>query len=203
MVMRSAAVVVCLAVLALRPAPAQQPIAARAPAALSIDDLYSYEGFVKFNGKAVAAMNWVPEGGPWLDDAHYLWPDSGDNGWLRVDALTGKSDPLYSLPGVDPALRRSRPTVFSSKRDAMLLTNGSTLYYSSLLDTGITRLTITPESKTEATFSPDGRMVAFVKEHNLYLTTVDRPAERALTTDGDAKVFNGLLDWVYSEELYG
>jgi dipeptidyl-peptidase-4 len=58
-------------------------------------------------------------------------------------------------------------------------------------------------AKREATFSPDGRTVAFVKHHNLFVTPIDSPAERALTSDGTAERFNGMLDWVYSEELYG
>jgi dipeptidyl-peptidase-4 len=201
---RHTCAVVCLAFLALEPTPAQQTPEVRAPSALTIDDLFSYEGFTKFNGKAVATMNWVPEGGPWIDATHYLWPGgSGDGGWLRVDATSGTSEPLFSSAAIDPSLLKSRPTVFTNRRDAMLLSDGSTLYYSSLAKPGITRLTTSPDAKTEPTFSPNGRFVAFIKNNNLYVTSVGAPSEVALTSDGGTKVLNGVLDWVYSEELYG
>ena len=52
------------------------------------------------------------------------------------------------------------------------------------------------------TFSPDGRLVAFVRAHNLYVVDLEGH-ERALTTDGHAQRLNGRLDWVYQEEIYG
>jgi dipeptidyl-peptidase-4 len=208
--MRSVVVALCLAMLASQPAPAQQSRTQAPPAPLTpltpltIDDLYSYEGFTRFNGKAVAAMNWVPEGGPWIDDLHYLWPDTaGANGWMRVDALTGSSQPLFSAAALDPALLTTRPMVFSRQRDALVLSNGGTLYHFNIAGSEITRLTTSQEAKSEVTFSPNGRIVAFVKENNLYVTDVAAPAERALTNDGAPKILNGVLDWVYSEELYG
>jgi dipeptidyl-peptidase-4 len=192
-----ACAVFCLALLTLKSTPAQQ-------ATLHVDDLFSYEGFTKFNGKAIAAMDWVPEGGPWLDATHYLWPRDGDDStaWLRVDATSGAREPLDTVTR-DQSLQKSRPTVFTERRDAMLLADGNTLYYASLLKPGITRLTTSRDAKSEATFSPDGRFVAFIKGNNLYVTAVAAPAEVALTSDGGTNVFNGVLDWVYSEELYG
>jgi dipeptidyl-peptidase-4 len=57
-----------------------------------------------------------------------------------------------------------------------------------------------------AKFSPDGSKVAFVSEHNIYLTDLDPDrsggASRCLTsTNGTRKLINGTFDWVYEEEL--
>jgi len=53
-----------------------------------------------------------------------------------------------------------------------------------------------------ATLSPDGRMVAFVRENNLYLKKLDFGTESAITKDGEMnKIINGLPDWVYEEEF--
>ena len=52
-----------------------------------------------------------------------------------------------------------------------------------------------------AKFSPDGRMVGFVRDNNLYVTDLATGAETALTTDGSETVINGTSDWVYEEEL--
>src|SRR2546429_1457910 len=52
-----------------------------------------------------------------------------------------------------------------------------------------------------AKFSPDGRMVGFVRDNNLYVTDLATGAETPLTTDGSETVINGTSDWVYEEEL--
>src|SRR5207247_5447507 len=52
-----------------------------------------------------------------------------------------------------------------------------------------------------AKFSPDGRMVGFVRDNNLYVTDLATGAETALTTDGGENVINGTSDGVYEEEL--
>lgn len=53
-----------------------------------------------------------------------------------------------------------------------------------------------------ATFSPDGRMVAFVRDNNIYLKKLDYNTESAVTTDGAKnKILNGIPDWVYEEEF--
>src|SRR5437764_5250215 len=49
--------------------------------------------------------------------------------------------------------------------------------------------------------APDGRMVGFVRDNNLFVTDLATGAETALTTDGGENVINGTSDWVYEEEL--
>ena len=184
---------------------------------LTVEELYSAEGWTRFNGSLWASMNWVPDGGPWLSDTHYLWPspDSGDS-WLSVDAATGASRSLVTHAQLESALAnagvsateartssRRRPTNFNAARDALLLRVAEDLYLYDIRSTRATRLTTSSGAKTEATFSPDGRYVAFVKDYNLFVTAIDAPAERALTSDGNPELINGRLDWVYSEELYG
>ena len=54
-----------------------------------------------------------------------------------------------------------------------------------------------------ATFSPDSRYAAFVRDNNLYVVDLVGRTEKALTSDGQAgKIINGVTDWVYEEE-YG
>ena len=50
----------------------------------------------------------------------------------------------------------------------------------------------------DAAFSPDGRMVAFARDNDLYIKKLDFKTEVAVTTDGQAgKVINGTADWLY------
>jgi len=52
-----------------------------------------------------------------------------------------------------------------------------------------------------AKFSPDGRLVSYVRDNDLYVEDVSSGAIRKLTSDGSANIVNGSGDWVYEEEL--
>ena len=62
---------------------------------------------------------------------------------------------------------------------------------------------LTREGKQRlTTFSPDGKMVAFVRDNNLYVMALNSLKETAVTTDGKFnEVINGTTDWVYEEEF--
>lgn len=52
------------------------------------------------------------------------------------------------------------------------------------------------------TFSPDGRMCAFVKDNNIWIKKFDFDTEVQVTRDGETnKIRNGITDWVYEEEF--
>ncbi len=55
----------------------------------------------------------------------------------------------------------------------------------------------------EATFSPDGSKVAFLRGRDLYVGAVAPAQGTRLPQGGDADHFHGRLDWVYQEEIYG
>lgn len=52
-----------------------------------------------------------------------------------------------------------------------------------------------------AKFSPDGKHVAFVSEHNIFSEELATSKIKKLTTDGTRKLINGTFDWVYEEEF--
>lgn len=52
-----------------------------------------------------------------------------------------------------------------------------------------------------AKFSPDGKQVAYVSEHNLFAEDASSGISRRLTNDGSRKMINGTFDWVYEEEF--
>ncbi|MDP4283872.1 MAG: DPP IV N-terminal domain-containing protein [Bacteroidota bacterium] len=58
-----------------------------------------------------------------------------------------------------------------------------------------------PQSLMFAKISPDGKMAAYVSEHNLYEEDISTHEIRALTKDGTRKFINGTFDWVYEEEF--
>lgn len=53
-----------------------------------------------------------------------------------------------------------------------------------------------------ATLSPNGKQVAFVRNNNIYIKTLETNNEVQITTDGQFnKIINGAPDWVYEEEF--
>jgi dipeptidyl-peptidase-4 len=53
-----------------------------------------------------------------------------------------------------------------------------------------------------ASFSPDGTMVAFVRDNNIYVKNLSTDIEQQITTDGKLNhIINGTTDWVYEEEF--
>ncbi|MVT11234.1 S9 family peptidase [Chitinophaga tropicalis] len=52
-----------------------------------------------------------------------------------------------------------------------------------------------------AKLSPDGKQVAYVSGHNLYVENLATGARKALTKDGTRRLINGTFDWAYEEEF--
>jgi dipeptidyl-peptidase-4 len=181
---------------------------------LTLDDLYDPEKKVDFEGNP-------PRGLVWIDDGHYLWPKTDARAHttelLKVDALTGRSEPLFDVAKVESTLAglegvsadeakriaRQRSFTFNEKRTAVLLTINDDLYHYDLLTHRILRLTRRPGHEEEASLSPDGSLAAFLRDGNLHVVDVATQREQPLTTDGSPDVLNGKLDWVYQEEIYG
>jgi len=194
-------------VLTAAPAAAQQKL-------LTLDDIYGVTTRVNFSGAPVPTFAWI-------DGDHYAWPrPAGERGvvdWMSVTAGAGASVPLFdaakaeaslaALPGVNAgdARRavRSRDISFNSAHSAGLLTIGDDLYVLAFGDARAAKVTSSPGEKEEATLSPDGSAVAFVRANNLFLVDVATKRETAVTQDGTTKVRNGRMDWVYEEEIYG
>lgn len=53
-----------------------------------------------------------------------------------------------------------------------------------------------------AIFSPNGAMIAYVNDNNIYIKKLRYNSTSAITTDGkEGSVINGIADWVYEEEF--
>jgi dipeptidyl-peptidase-4 len=180
---------------------------------LTLDAIYDPDTRVNFSGGPQPEVAWI-------DASHFrLGRTRGreDVEWLKVDAATGGQSPLFDvarmettlamLPGVtgDDArkLAHARSLTFNPTHTALLLSINDDLYVYSFDKSTVTRLTDAPGPEEQASFSPDGAWVAFVRGNNLYAADVANGHERALTSDGSSKILNGRLDWVYEEEIYG
>ena len=189
------------------------PLAAQTRA-LTLDDLFDPKRHIDFSGDA-------PGGLRWISDAHYAWPRPNDRDeveWVRVEAATGKIEPLFdaqklraafdALPGLraeDVAqLPSTRSLEMNAGATAILLSIGNDLYYYSFGGDRAFRLTFDPYEEELFSFSPDGRQAAFVRSNNLFVVNLEQQRqEKQLTTSGSPQLLNGKLDWVYQEEIYG
>lgn len=176
--------------------------------ALTIDDIYDAERKLNVLKTAPPELTWLKDG------EHYLEPRP--EGLYKVDAASGAAAPFYDYARMEKALAASglsaadaaslaRLDSYQMNRaeDAALFSHGGDLFYYNFRNGEARRITSTPAAETDEEFSPDGRAVCFVRENDLYVFDFAAGRERALTTDGDEKLLNGRLDWVYEEELYG
>ena len=77
-------------------------------------------------------------------------------------------------------------------------------YYTHSLETGVTRPLSDFETGKQrlAAFSPDAKLVAFVRDNNVFVVDLESGEETQVTTDGERnKIINGATDWVYEEEF--
>ena len=182
---------------------------------LTIDDIFDPLKKVNFSG-STPTVRWLKDGKHYL--LTYEASDHNVASWQKVNAATGETVPFFdaskmqaafaSLPGV--SAEDARELANRDKYDlnpaetAVLINWANDLFYYELGSDRAIRLTSNPDEEVGEGFSPDGRMVSFVRGGNLYVEDLGmQRRERALTYDGSAKILNGRLDWVYQEELYG
>jgi dipeptidyl-peptidase 4 len=198
-----------------------------APKQLTIEQIFADGGIT---GRAPETIKWSPDG---TKVSFVQRDDAGEHGELwYADAVTGEKKVLVSeikLSQLAPPVSkmhdereiervtRYHVAAYSWSPDSKHLlfdAQGQLWYYS--LDTGTAvQLTSSPDASEDPKFSPDGKRLAFVRKHNLYVHPVSgEEGERPLTRDEKEKdkdrnkdkdkedhILNGEVDWVYAEEL--
>lgn len=209
--------VLILALAMISPVWAQQKL-------LTLDEIYSPDSAVRvnFNGNPPRIVRWMKDG------IHYLSvkqppeaqrrrePDFGGP-LILVNAMTGKEQPLFDagkmeaafakLPGFTPeqarAIAHRGNYQLNADATAALINTANDLFYYQLESAVAVRLTNNPDPEEGEEFSPDGKLVAFVRNYNFFVVDVATQTERALTSEGNENLLMGRLDWVYQEEVYG
>jgi len=201
----SAALLVLLSTLSLN---AQQKL-------LTVDDIFDPVKKINFSGSN-PTIRWLKDG------KHYLVTNEATRRDVpriqKVEAATGEAVAFFdaakmqaafaALPGIraeDARQLANRGNYnLSPGENAALINWANDLFYYEFGSDRAIRLTSTPDEEVGEDFSPDGRMISFVRGNNLYVEDLGmQRRERALTNDGGPKILNGRLDWVYQEEVYG
>ena len=153
----------------------------------------------------------------WLDDGTLIMLDNrraaGQRTFERVSPVTGERRPLVDPTDVLPIFNSGSfgikvdslpwPIAFDGGgQQALYVFNGDVFVFH-LAGNRLYRLTSTPAEETSASFSPNGRRVAYVRENDLYFYDLDKRREIRVTRDGSETLLNGTLSWVYWEEVFG
>jgi len=135
---------------------------------------------------------------------------------VQIDAATGKGSVLASAQAMSKlgsdainekdADHRARYNMASflwaDDGKHLLLDSGGKLWLWDIAAAAGTLVVDTGAgSGDDPKFSPDAKMVSYIRSHNLYVHPVAGGAETALTADTVATTLNGEVDWVYLEEL--
>jgi dipeptidyl-peptidase 4 len=193
---------------------APTPIQGREKKPLTIEAIFSNGGLT---GPRPETVKWSPDG---TKLSFLLRDENGEHGELwYVNAATGEKKLLVGAPKL--AVLSPPLTKIQSEREREriaryhvaayvwapdskhLLFDAQGQLWLYALDTGTAvQFTSAPEPSEDPKFSPDGRHIAYVRKHNLFVRPVDgNKEEKQLTKDKDDNLLNGEVDWVYAEEL--
>ena len=210
------ALVVCAAGLcAAAAAGAPDPVAGPSPAptdapqgSLTIERIYADP---PLTGRAPSSIRWMPNSG----GVSYLkkMGEGDDEQTLLVVARmsSGKERTLCVVDtiAVPEDLREedSDPFKISSYRWAkkgnhMVFRFKGDIFTFNAKNRRVVRRTRSEEKEGNVAFAPDGKKIAFTRGQDLWIVDVESNTERRLTTTGTDSLLNGVLDWVYMEELF-
>lgn len=180
---------------------------------LTIESIFAEGGIT---GRGPENIKWSP------DNTKFSFiqrDDTGEHGELwYVDATTGERKVLLSevkLNALAPPIsqikderEKERLTRYHvaeylwapDSKHLLFDSQGQLWLYA--VDSGTAvQITSNPEPSGDPKFSPDGKLLAYVREHNLYVRPLSGRDEKQLTKDKDMNLLNGEVDWVYAEEL--
>lgn len=153
------------------------------------------------NGVFPTETQWSPDG----RFLSYRWGRDKEAALWRLDTTTGKSETLFRLSDLEDGDEEVSLDghQWLPAGDALLVESDGDLFLYTLSGRKLRRLTRTEGKEESPKLSPDGSLVAFVRDFDLYTLDLATGKETALTTDGEENVFlNGVNDWVYWEEIW-
>jgi len=205
------AVTLALSILSCRAAePASEPNAPAAPKRLTLEQTLGLGDKVDFAGE-LPKYAWAADGvhleftegdkTVWIDPA--TWSESApppkeEKAAPKVD---GSLEAALTAAGVEEALAKKGRVRASAGDGKLVELDGARWWFA---DGAARKLADASGGALELDeLSPDGAHLAFVQANDLVVVDTATGERRELTSDGSADIFNGILDWVYQEELYG
>ncbi len=167
---------------------------------ISLDDIYRNYSFYPNSIDNLRSMN---------DGLSYTILEQG-NTITRWKYETGEqTDVIFKLTNTEikgisdyEFSADERKILISTSKERIYRRSFKAEYYIYELNTKVLKPLSEKGKQQLATFSPDGRKVAFVRDNNLFIVDLESKSEIQVTQDGEAnKIINGATDWVYEEEF--
>ncbi|MDA3866925.1 MAG: DPP IV N-terminal domain-containing protein [Salinivirgaceae bacterium] len=171
---------------------------------ITIDDLYKN---YTFYAKSVYGLNSMNDG------LHYSTLENQGTAIVKYSYKTGEViDTILNVKKLDEDSLKNivdyqfndseTKIVFYTNRERIYRRSFFADYYVYNLEQNV--LTKVSEKGRErlATLSPDGKYIAYLRDNNLFVLTIETGDVEQITTDGEwNQIINGAPDWVYEEEF--
>ena len=162
----------------------------------------------RFSARGVRAMESSADG------MHYYQTNPENTAVIKFAYATGNAvDTLFNtrrarectfdtFQGFLVSPDENRVIVYRDREQIYRHSFKATYYYHDVRRNLVRKLTESASKQMIPTFSPDGRMLAYVIDNNIWLAKFDFDTESQVTKDGEFnKIINGATDWVYEEEF--
>lgn len=166
------------------------------------------QDFCKVRPATVKAMTPLADG-----ETYAAISDNGEAIEVFSYKTGKKTGELFSISGVKGEIKISDFDGFkiSDNGKKILLWNDTQLLYRhsftaeyfvyDIMRSTLARVSVNGPQR-DAVISHDGRMVAYTRGNNIYISNIEYKTDYAVTTDGEeGKIINGSPDWGYEEEF--
>lgn len=148
------------------------------------------------------------------DGMHYYQTDAKRTAVIKyaystgqvVDTLfstrTARDCPFETFQGFLVSPDENRVLLYNDAEGIYRRSFKATYYYHDVRRNKTRKLTENSGKQMIPTFSPDGKLLAYVVNNNIWLVKFDFDTESQVTQDGAINsIINGATDWVYEEEF--
>ena len=174
----------------------------------TVAEIFGHPG--SLTGEAPQGISWSPDGkrATWIDESGDLLeidpPDPKPNRLIPYAKIATLLNAAIPERDRDHRARYDEPDYIWAPDCEHLLfdTNGALWLFNLKNGTGVQIGNSGMMSGDDPKFSPNGQLVSWLRDGNLYVQRPDGSTPPlALTDTSDATVLNGGIDWVYREEL--
>lgn len=180
---------------------------AQAVSAVTADDIAPY--VYPANAQTTPpAITYLADGKSYLslaDDGSRLVKydiKSGNELSTVIDVTSTRESQIKAIGGYTLSPDESHILIYEKKEPVYRRSFKARYYVYEVRHNVLTPLSMEHPLQQSPLWSPDGRMISFVADNNIFIRKLDYNTEVAVTKDGQLnKIINGVPDWVYEEEF--